>query len=391
MRNCFGVIAICGLLFSQTARADDREDKKQERAEAKEQRKWHGQAAAGLDYGVNPAFEGFGFFLFQATRDDLVREGSLRLYYNTDTVEVGLDRISLAKNLDLFVAVKGQAFFANLLRYYYVGGLRDSDFGINASYLLFKTKLQWHFAPDHTFEVIADVRHWWFGDDDTAATFVLPVDTWVFEPRVGYVFWNVDSPGGEWTADKIFPRFEGNAASVTVGVDVRSDLNVWGVQPGRNDPTKGIVTINQWYRGGWQFVPFFRLEVQETANYGWNQDDISRQRVGGMNPYSITVPGVPWAGVISSRLLIAQASGHFRLKKDKPQELGVLVSGGTVNDPFRTGNLDKFGGIGGVALITDLRWGPVSLYGRLGYAFPVDWLADEVFLSIFGGLGVDLF
>ncbi|MEM7135826.1 MAG: hypothetical protein AAF500_04560 [Myxococcota bacterium] len=356
-----------------------------------EEKTWHGQLAAGLDYVVEPEFAGFGFFLFQATGQGIVGGGDLRLYYNTDTVEVGLDRIPLAKNLDLFIALRGEAFFSGLLRYYYVGGIRNTNFGFNASYIILRNKLQWHFAPKHTFEVIADVRHWWFGDDDTSPDFVLPDDTWVFEPRIGYIFWNVDSPGGEWTADKLFPRFEGNAFGLTVGIDVRSDINTWGLDDGRNDPTKAILTVNQWYRGGWQFKPFFRLEVQETANWGENQDDISRQRVGGMNPYSIVVPGVPWAGILSERLLIGQASAHFRVKKNKPQELGVLISGGTVNDPFRTGNLDSFGGIGGVAVMTDLRWGPVSLYARVGYAIPTNWLADEAFISVFGGIGVDAF
>lgn len=395
MRAWVGAVAACCLLASATARAEEANpEPAQEPAEEPQQRKWHGQVAGGLDYVFNPEFEGFGFFLFQATGEGIVGGGDLRLYYNTDTVEVGLDRIPLADNLDLFIALRGEAFFSGLLRYYYVGGLRNSSFGFNASYIVLRNKLQWHFAPKNTFEVIADVRHWWFGDDSTSSAFTLPDNTWVFEPRVGYIFWNVDSPGGEYTADKLFPRFEGNAFGLTVGIDVRSDINVWGppADQGRpNDPEKWILTINQWYRGGWQFVRWFRLEVQENASWGENQDDITRQRVGGMNPYSIVVPGVPWAGILSERLLIGQASAHFRVTKDRAQEIAVLVSGGAVNDPFRVGDLNDFGGIGGVALMTDLRWGPVSLYARLGYAFPVNWLADDPFFSVFGGIGWDAF
>jgi hypothetical protein len=380
MRCWSALLAVSCLLTSASAWADDQE-----------KNKWHGQAAAGADFGFVPELAGFGFALFQTSRDDLVGSGDLRLYFNTDTLEVGLDRISLAKNLELSVALRGEALFAGLLRYYYQNGLQDGAFGFNASYIVLRNKLQWHFAAAHTLEVIADVRHWWFGEQNTSPSYALPNDSWVFEPRIGYIYWKVRSPGGEWGADKLFPRFLGNAAGVSVGVDVRSDDSAWGLDDGRNDPSKAILSINQWYRGGWQLSDFFRLEVQETANWGEGQDDITRQRVGGMNPYSIVVPGLPWAGILSERLLIAQASANFRVKKNKPHELGVLLSGGTVNDPFRVGDLKDFGGIGGIGLITELRFGIVSLYGRLGYAFPVDWLSDDPFLSFFGGIGVDAF
>jgi hypothetical protein len=62
-----------------------------------------------------------------------------------------------------------------------------------------------------------------------------------------------------------------------------------------------------------------------------------------------------------------------------------------LNDPRRLGALDSYGGTGGLALFTDLRWGRWQVYGRLGWAFPTQWLLDDPDFSGFVGLGVDAF
>lgn len=353
---------------------------------------WQGSAAAGGDFAFVPEVTGFGFVLFEAVGQDQVGKGDLRLLYNTDTLHVEIERIPLGEDLELSVGLRGEALFAGLLHQYYEQGLRRSGLGFNASYVVLLPKLQWHFAEHQTLEVLTNVRRWFFGNRSTDPAYLLPADTWVFEPRVGYIYWNVDSPAEEYRASKLFPRIYGIAVGASVGVDVRSDVRPWGfVGDGRNDPAKAIWTLNQWLRGGWRTHDRFRVEVQETFNWGWNQDDITRMRVGGMNPYVVVVPGLPWSANIAERLAVAQLSGHIRPKIDKPQELGLLVSGGTINDPRRQGLLDDFGGVGGLALFTDLRWGRWQVYGRLGWAFPTRWLLDDPHISGFVGLGVDAF
>ena len=373
-------IALCCavLLSTSMAHADDKP-------------RWHGQAAAGADFGVAPEFLGFGWVLFQATREDIVQDADLRLYYNTDTVEVGLDRLSLGKDFELSVALRGEVIFAGLLRYHYQQGRRLDNLGFNASYVVLLPKLQWHVAEYHTLELVTNVRRWFFSSDNTDPAFALPNDSWVFEPRLSYIYWNVKSPAEEWGAERLFPRIEGVALGVSVGIDVRSDTAEWGLLNGRNDPTKAILSVQQWLKAGWRFGEWFRLEVQDTVSWGENQDDITRLRVGGMNPYVVIVPGLPWAAILSERVFIAQASANFRVKKGKPHELGLLVSGGAVNDPFRVGDLREFGGIGGLAIITDLRFGIWQVYGRAGYAFPVEWLVDDPYFSVMLGLGVNAF
>jgi len=353
---------------------------------------WQASAAGGGDFALIPEVTGFGFVLFEATAQDKVGKGDVRLYYNTDTIHLEIERIPLGKDFELSVALRGEAIFAGILRQYYQQGLRVSNRGFNASYVVLLPKVQWHVADNHTIEVLTNVRRWFFGDHNTDPDYALPPDAWVFEPRLGYIYWNVDSAGEEFRASKLFPRIEGVALGASAGVDVRSNVQHWGLaSDDRNDPGKAIVTLNQWLRAGWKTGERFRLELQETFNWGWFQDDITRMRVGGMNPYVVVVPGLPWTSNLSERLALAQLSGHIRPKKNKPQELGLLVSGGTINDPRRQGLLNEFGGIGGLALFTDLRWNRWQVYARLGWAFPTSWLDDNPHLSGFAGLGVDLF
>ena len=353
---------------------------------------WHGSAAAAGDFAFTPEVTGFGFVLFEAFGQDRVGKADVRLYYNTDTIHLEIERVPMGKNFEFSVALRGEIFFAGLLHQYYQQGLRRSNLGFNASYIVLLPKIQWHFAHHQTFELLTNIRRWFFGSRNTDPAYLLPANTWVFEPRLGYIFWKIDSPGEEYRASKLFPRIEGVAVGASVGIDVRSDARVWGfVGDGRNDPKRAIWTLNQWLRAGWVTGARFRLELQETANWGWFQDDITRMRVGGMNPYVLVVPGLPWSANISERLLIAQLSGHIKPKLDKPQELGLIVSGGGINDPRRQGLLDDFGGIGGLALFTDLRWGRWQVYGRLGWAFPTRWLLDGPHFSGFVGLGVDAF
>ena len=49
---------------------------------------WHGSAAAGADFAFVPETTGFGFVLFEATGQDKVGKGDVRLYYNTDTIHL---------------------------------------------------------------------------------------------------------------------------------------------------------------------------------------------------------------------------------------------------------------------------------------------------------------
>jgi len=357
---------------------------------------WHGAFQGGGNFNFAPQLVGRGWIAFDALGVGVVGNGDLRTFWNTDKVHVGVERLRFARDkLAFFAFAEGELGLAQLLRDYFQRGLEISEFGFNASYVLLSSKLQWYPGRHQTLEVVMAVRHWWFSPkSDTSEAYLLPPNTWVFEPRIGYVYWNVDSPSSELAAYRIYPRIRGIALGLTGGLDVRSRSRSWGLGDGRNDPGRPIYSIRQWLRAGWQFAPIGRLQVDQWGSYGWGEDDITRNRVGGTSPYVVPVPGLPWTGLVSERLFSAQAGLHFRANADSPHEFGALVGGGAFNDVTREGALASYGGVGGVALFADLRFGKGGRYqinAHLSYAFPVVWLLDPPYVAGLVAFGASLF
>ncbi|MBW2223585.1 MAG: hypothetical protein JRF54_05080, partial [Deltaproteobacteria bacterium] len=106
MRLVLAVFAL--VLISSTARAEG----------------WHGSAAAGGDFAFVPEATGFGFVLFDATGEDKVGKGDVRLHYNTDTIHLAIERVPMGENFEFSVALRGEIFMAGLLHQYYQQGLR---------------------------------------------------------------------------------------------------------------------------------------------------------------------------------------------------------------------------------------------------------------------------
>ncbi len=354
---------------------------------------WDGAASGGFDFAFQPELEGFGWILFDAVGRDVAGDGDLHIYYNTDTLEIGLERLSLGtKKVEFSIAARGEVIFAGLLHAYYKQGVRINPLGFNAGYVQLIPKLQYHFANFQTLEVLLTVRRWFFADrSNTDPTLVLPAEAWVFEPRLGYIFWKVRSGSDEWQAHRVFPRIVGTAFSVTGALDVRSKARPWGIPDGRNDPEELIWAIQEQLRAGWQVSTPVRIQLEQWGSWGWNQDDLTRYRIGGMNPYVVPVPGLPWAALLSERLFMAQLGAHFRPKAEAPHELGLYVAGGTLNDVRREGDLDRFGGTGGLSMFGDMRFGRVQVHARFGWAFPVSWLIGSPYLSALATVGVELF
>lgn len=379
---CAGVAAAVAMLASATTLAQPES--------------WHAAALGGGELTLGPQLTGHGWASFDSVGEGIVGNGNLRLFYNTTKLHAGIERLTFSDGkLAFFGFVEGEAVISQLLNDYFERGRRISEFGFKASYLLVDTKLQWYPADHQTLELIVAARHWWFGPrDSTSAAYELPPDTWVFEPRIGYNYWKIDVPAHEWEAHRIFPRIEGIAVGITGGFDLRSDVRTWGLDDGRNDPGKVQYSISQWLRAGWRLGPLVRLQLDEWGNYGWRQDDITRRRVGGVNPYVIPVPGLPWTGLISERLLAAQLGLHLKAKESSPHEFGLLLGGGAFNDVTREGALSVYGGAGGVSLHSDLRFGPTGRYQvniRVSYGFPAPWLLDPPYFAGLLAFGARIF
>lgn len=358
--------------------------------------RWHAAALGGGELTVASQLTGHGWASFDSVGEGVVGNGNLRLFVNTTKLHAGIERLSFAGGkLAFFGFLEGEALISQLLNDYFQNGIRISEYGFRASYLLLDTKLQWYPGKHQTLELIASARHWWFGErSSTSPDYALPPDAWVFEPRVGYNYWKIDVPAYEWEAHRVFPRIEGVAVGITGGLDLRSDVRVWGLDDGRNDPGKVMYSVSQWLRAGWRLGSLVRLQLEQWGNYGWRQDDIARRRIGGVNPYVIAVPGLPWTGLISERLLAALLGVHLRPKESSPHEIGVLVGGGTFNDVDRVGALGTYGGAGGVSLHADLRFGPTGRYQvniRASYGFPAAWLLDPPYFAGLLAFGARIF
>ncbi len=348
---------------------------------------WRVVLAGGAEAWDSGGFGTHGWLLVDAQRDR-VANGRLHLLYNTDTLQVGLEGMrARGGKLEGSVILRGEALLAGLLFDYYRRGERDGGRSFAASYLTLVPSLKWHPAARHSLELQLGLRQWFFGRrGETADDFTLPPDTFVFEPRLSYTFWRLEARGLEWEAHRFFPRYSGFAFGATFGMDLRSDGRAFGADVGgqldpRNDPGRVILSGRQWMAAGVRLAGWGRLQLHQQASWGVGEDDLTRNRVGGMNPYVISIAGLPWAAVLSERLVSAQLSLHVRAGRRSPHELGILANGGVFNDLRRVGELMEFGGAGGVGAFADLRFGRVQLHGRFGYALPAPFLATGPNLS----------
>lgn len=355
---------------------------------------WRFGAAVAFDGGLSPDRGGQGIALLDARRPGLVAGGDLHLLYNTDTVQVSVEDVPLgATGLRLGAAVRGQALIAGVLTNHFVRGRNEPARGFFASYVLAAASLKWLAAESHSVELVVAGRRWIFGPDDDpiAVQGSLPGVRWAFEPRLRYTFWRLAAGAREWGAEVLFPRVTGVAAGVELGVDLRDDSAAWGAPAGggrrRNEPGAVILSARQWLRAGAQVSPRVRLQLAESAGWGVGEDDLTRARVGGMNPYVVRVAGLPWPALLCERYLAGEAAVHLRPSLARPHELGVALGGGVFNDPRRTGALGDFELAGGVSLFADLRFGRWQAYARAGYALPAPWLDGGPFLAAFAGLG----
>ena len=357
---------------------------------------WGGAVAGGGEFNLTPEITGHGWLLFDALGQGVVGNGNLRLHYNTTKLHVGIERLSFAKGkMAFFGFLEGEALLSQLLTDYSKRGRRIRELGFNASYTLLSTKLQWYPGNYQTLELVLAARHWWFKTNaNTLAGFDLPPNTFVFEPRIGYVFWKIDAPAEEWEAHRFFPRIRGIAFRISGGVDVRSRVASWGIADGRNEPERAIWTIRQSLGAGWQLAPLLRLQLDQWGSYGWSEDDITRNRIGGVNPYVIPVPGLPWTGLVSERVFSGQLGLHVRTGQTSRHEVGLLVGGGAFNDVARDGALATYGGAGGLSAVGDLRFGErdrFQLHLRFSWGFPVVWLLDGPYLAGLLSIGARVF
>ncbi len=350
---------------------------------------WRVATAGGVDTRVSHHATGHGFFLVDAVGKRAMGGADLQLQFNTDTLEVGVQRIRVAERLSLSTALRGEAFLAGLLQDYFQRGVRLPEFGFNASYVESRTQLYWRPKNRHSIMAQLQLRKWWlFRAESTSNTLALPEDPIVVQPMLGYTYWNVKAGSKEWQAHRLFPRWNGFAFGMSARTDIRTHATSWGA-PGdiRNQPAQVGGSVDQWMRAGTAWTSGTRVQFTQQGVWGWGQDDLTRVRIGGMNPYVVAIPGLPWAALLSERLLAGETSFHMALGR---HEIGLLVAAGMFNDIQREGDLHTFGFAGGAGPLFDLRVGRWQVHLRGGVAWPSGWLEKAAQVSAMATVGAQL-
>lgn len=341
----------------------------------------------------SPEVAGHGYGLFDLRRANLAGGGDLHINFNTETLYVGLERVHPGTDrVELGLAARLEGIYAGVLPDWFQGAVSHRERGFNASYAQLMGSVKWLPAESHSLELVVGGRAWLFARPDTNRDdLLLPSDMWVFEPRLRYTFWRLSADGDEWRPSTFAPRVTGLAAGVELGADLRSERGAWGtfrgVDDGRNRPGSPVLMARQWLRAGVKLGARVRVQIDEQASWGDGEDDLTRVRVGGMNPYVVPIPGLPWPALLCERLVAAQVAVHLRPSMRAAHEFGVAVSGGAFNDVRRVGALMDFDFAGGAAVFTDLRFGRWQVHARGGWAFPTAWLEGPN-LSAIVALGV---
>ena len=350
--------------------------------------------SGGGEVWLYPLLGGHGYLLLALEIDGLSGGSSLLFEYNTDTIRISLTKISFLGGLmETGAQVVGEFMFTGLLPDYYKGSKSLEERGFSASHVLVEAYLKANLPANNYLEIALGGKKWFFSRlEATASELVLPPDAWVLQPRLRYTYWNLEMDPSISDRHRTFWRVAGLAAGLEIGADFRSDVRAWGALDlehfaevdSRNDPNKISYYIRQWSRLGWKLTDRLRTQILQASSFGVGEDDLTRIRLGGMNPYVIPVAGAPWAGYLSEKFLSLESSWHFRVYKEV--EIGVLVDAVLMADPKRAGN-DDVGVVMGAGFFGDLRFGDMQIDIRAGWTPGPDWNADPGQFTLFAGVG----
>ena len=349
---------------------------------------------AGGGLWMRPETGGHGLLLIGYDRFDLPRDGHLGAEFNTDIFRLTVDRLRFRQGaVELGVLAAAEALYAGLLPDYYRSGEPDPARGFWASYLAAGASVKLNLPGRHHLELLAGERRWFFADRDaTDPRLLLPAGTRVSEARLRYTLWRLRDDPSLRQRHRLFPRTRGLAIGLELGVDHRAAARPWGARDPavfapadrRNNPADLILLARQWLRAGWQLRPRLRTQLAQWSARGRGEDDLTRLRVGGMNPYVVPVAGAPWAAYLSERLLAASWSWHYRVRSET--EVGVFADAVLLADRRRTGRSDS-GWLGGMGVLFDGRFDRAQFDARAGWSPGPRWEANSAQFSLFLSAG----
>ncbi len=347
-------------------------------------------SAAG-EVWTTPEFGGQGIVIAGLKVNGLPAGSSLRLMLNTETLQIDYGNMRFGM-FEMGFRLKGELFFAGLLPNYFLGGIKIPEYGFNASYIEGETHGVLSFSDTFNLALSLSGKQWFFsGNDNTGPGFFLPENRFVFTPQLILTYWAIEGDPSIAQPHYYFYRIKGLGWSVRAGSHINSNSAPWGPTDdsgdfltSRNIPGQAAFFIHEWVRAGVAVGPNNRLQFTQHGGYGYREDDLTRARIGGMNPYVVPVHGLPWAAVLSETYVAGEISWHVRIFGDS--EIVFLLDGAGVSDIERRGNGD-WGFVLGSAAGLDFRFGKWFLNARFGYSFvPVMW-ENKHFTGFFIGFG----
>ncbi len=358
-------VVLVGWAAAGTANAATDEDSLQHR--------WSFLAGGGV--WLHPEIGGHGIGLLAYDLTGLPRSAHLSAELNTDTLRLGVDRIRFFDGvLELGARLEGEGGFAGLLPDYYRDGLRDESRGFWASYLAGNLFVKLALPLNNFITAQVGGRRFFFSRaEKTDPAFILPKETWLLETRLRYTGWWIRHDPSISDRHRLFNRVRGIALGVELGLDRRSAAAPWGALDStvfspadpRNTPDKASFRVRQWLRAGVQALPILRTQLTQFAALGRGEDDLTRVRLGGMNPYVIPIAGAPWAALLSENLVAVEWSLNVGLASGL--EIGTLLDGAYVQDVRRLGQ-DDYDWVLGTGLFMDWRLGNFQIDVRAGWA-----------------------
>ncbi len=360
-------------------------------------------AMLAVDSWFLPEGGGRGAAVLAWQRDDIWKTADLEILFNTDTLQATVRNVWVNDKVKLGGRLKGQALFGGLLQDYYREGLVDRERIFWASYINAAPHVEIQDAPNFIqFEL--GVRRWFFSpiEPNTSPSLTLPPDLWAFEARFRYTFWNAEHDPAFTDPHRTSWRFKGWAAGLELATDVRSDTSSWGAldeqafdPPDRRNLTnRQPVWMRAWLRGGRETWNGGRIQGMGFLSLGQNEDDLTRVRVGGMNPYVIPVHGLPWTSHVLGNF--ASAHGKVMQKVFSDSEIGLAVDVVGLSDEAAsrtatTRSIELEQALYGFGAVGDFRFGDWQIDARVGVAPGTSALASPLHVSAWLAVGKRLF
>ncbi|MEW5849312.1 MAG: hypothetical protein AB2A00_10885 [Myxococcota bacterium] len=309
----------------------------------------------------SPTTQGIGR-IFYRRNGILGRPLSLWLDFNTYKMGIFLRANELVgTGLSTTVFVRGEWMLTGLFVHHMKNGDNLRERGFIGYYGLAGARTAYKIMGPLSAEVELSGRQWFFHNGlRTARGFALPANFSALEPRFRLKLVDIQYE----QRNLGLPR--GLGAVVELGADVRLGSRSWGHVKGeppdpRNQGGDHRLPRRVNARGtfGTPLPGRLWLTLQSEVGYGLDEDDVTRTRIGGMNPFSVNLPGAAWGEYWSERF--GAVHGELGILATPFLYAGFSAHGVVLNDPRREGDLDRYDFKRGVT--AESRIG----MGRLGF------------------------